>query len=280
LSQSLSVAKLMRGREWRMQVLLIKRSSFVIGLALLLSGAGSAGANTLDFGGAPLLAGSVPFYGSASYENNVINSPGSPSTGSVLFDPTGPNVGSNTPWVMGGALTTTLSQYSVSWFYAGSESGYNITFSAPGLAGGTGPYTESDSNNNCVGCGAHGVISPVFMGTTQNSLAFLLSWTGGSVSSQTSSANLIYSYLQPDNAETSFTLTTDPTNWFAFGLNDSGSSDSDYDDFVGFAEIMSSPAQGPGETPLPGSLPLLATGLSVGALLFRRRRQQISFRGA
>jgi len=261
-----------------MQFLGIKRSS-LIGLAFLLSG-GAAQAGTLDFGGVPLSAGVTPFYGSAAIENNVINSPGSPATGSVLFDPTGPNVGFNTPWIMGGSPTTALSQYSVSWFYAGSESGYNITFNAPGLSGGAGPYTETDSNNNCVSCGAHGVISPVFLGTTQNSLAFMLSWIGGSVSSQTPNANLIYSYLQPDNTGTSFTLTTDPTNWFAFGLNDSGSSDSDYDDFIGFAEIVSSPAQGPGEAPLPGSLPLLATGLFGGALLFRRRRRQISFRSA
>lgn len=261
-----------------MQFPLNRLSSGFIGLALLLSGGASA--NTLDFGGASLVAGIVPFYGSAPSENNVINSPGSPSTGSVLSDPTGPNVGSSTPWVMGGAPTTTLSQYSVNWFYAGSESGYNITFSAPGLAGGTGPYTEADSNNNCIGCSAHGTISPVFMGTTQNSLAFLLSWASGSASSQAPNANLIYSYLQPDESGTAFTLTTDPTSWFAFGLNDSGSSDSDYDDFVGFAQIISSPAQGPGEAPLPGSLPLLGTGLTLGALLFRKRRQRNSFCGA
>ena len=263
-----------------MQFLLNRRLSGFIGFALLLGGSATAQANTLDFGGTPLVAGIVPFYGSAPSENNVVNSPGSPSTGSVLTDPTGPNVGSGTPWIMGGAPTTTLSQYSVNWFYAGSESGYNITFSAAGLTGGTGPYTETDSNNNCIGCSAHGAISPVFMGTTQNSLAFLLSWASGSASSQTSNGNLIYAYLQPDESGAAFTLTTDPTNWFAFGLNDSGSSDSDFDDFVGFAQIISSPAQGPGEAPLPGALPLLATGLTIGVFLLRRRRQQLPFLAA
>jgi hypothetical protein len=232
----------------------------------------TAQASTLEFGGSAFAAGVSPFYGTASNQNNVINSPGASSTGSVLTDPTGPNVGSGTPWISGGSPTTSLTSYSVNWFYAGSESGYSITFDAAGLSGGAGPYTEHDSNNSCTaGCGAHGSTLPVFMGTTQNSLSFLLSWVGGSANSDEPSSNLIYAYLQPDESGTSFTLTKDPTDWFVFALNDSGSSDSDYDDFVGFAQIVDSPGQGPGETPIPGSLPLIATGMLGGMLMLKRR---------
>ena len=240
--------------------------------ALLICGV-SAQASTLDLGGSTLSPARMGFYGSAPSQNNVINSPGSPATGSVLTDPTGPNVGANSPWLSGAAPTTTLATYSVNWFYAGSESGYNITFNAPGLSGGAGPYTESDSNSNCVGCAPHSVTTPVFMGTTQNSLSFVLSWITGSVGSQNPGNNLIYAYLQPDSTNTNFTLTTNPTDWFVFGLNDSGSPDSDYDDFVGFAQIVQSPGPGPGQTPLPAALPLMATAMLGGGMLLKRRKR-------
>jgi hypothetical protein len=246
--------------------------AWVAGSALFVASSCAAHASTLDLGGATFSFASGAFYGSAAAQNNVVNSPGSPATGSMLVDPTGPNIGPSTPWLVGGVPTTSLTSYTVNWYYAGSESGYNITFNAPGLSGGDGPYTEHDSNNSCVsGCGAHGTTTPIFMGATQNSLSFALSWPSGSASDGTPSANLIYAYLQPDETGTSFTLTTAPTDWFVFALNDSGSPDSDYDDFVGFAQIVDSPGQGPGETPIPGSLPLIATGMLGGMLMLKRR---------
>jgi hypothetical protein len=113
------------------------------------------------------------------------------------------------------------------------------------------------------------------MGTTQNSLSFMLSWITGSVGTQNPGNNLIYAYLQPDGTNTNFTLTANPTDWFVFGLNDSGSSDSDYDDFVGFAQIVQSPGPGPGQTPLPAALPLMATAVFGGGFVLRRRRRLV-----
>jgi len=243
----------------------------IVGVVFCLTGSVVAEASTLDLGGSAMST-RIGFYGSAVYQNNVVNSAGSPSTGSVLTDPTGPNIGANTPWLAGASPSSTLANYSVNWFYAGSESGYNITFDATGLNGGTGPYTEHNANYNCYGCGAH-PLSPVFMGTTENSLAFSLSWKSGSVKSQTPGNNLIFAYLRPDSTGTHFTLSKDPSDWFVFALNDSGSPDSDYDDFVGFAQVVVPHGPGPGQTPLPAALPLMGTGLLAGGIMLKKRRR-------
>ena len=55
------------------------------------------------------------------------------------------------------------------------------------------------------------------------------------------SANLIFSYLDisPLSSGGSYmNLTTTPSDWFAFALNDSGGGDDNHDDFVGFANIV------------------------------------------
>jgi hypothetical protein len=267
----------------------LRSSAFALCAIALTSIAQPAPASTLDFGGPALTIGPSPFYSGSPSSNNVINSPSAPSTGSVLTDPTGPNLTANTPWVMNGFVSTTLTNYAVNWFYAGSESGYAITFSAIGLTGGMGPFTENNNNNSCSGsCASSGTTAPVFMGMTTNSLAFTLSWATGSVTNNGSTtdpnptpgngiANLIFSFLQPNSGGPGFTLTILPTNWFAFALNDNGSGDDDHDDFVGFGQIIPLLTGQAGTTPIPATLSLfgsvIAGGLALGAWRKRRKRR-------
>lgn len=246
--------------------------------ALLFGTSGVACASSLNLTGSALSPSGAIFYGRYESQNNVVNSPGSPFTGSVLTDPTGPSIGSDTPWIMNGSVATTSTNYSVDWFYAGSESGYAITFDAPGLIGSS--YTEHDYNNNCApGCPSGGARPSVFIGSTDNSLDFILSWSSsGSISntgatSGSSTAHLIYSYLAPNSDASAFTLTKDATDWFAFALDDPGSTDRDYDDFVGYAHLVNR-GDAPSLTPLPASLPLFASGVFAVFLLFRPRKRR------
>ena len=54
--------------------------------------------------GVPLSTGPTPLYGNALPQNNVVNAPGAPPTGAAVFDPTGPNLTGDTPWIQGGQL--------------------------------------------------------------------------------------------------------------------------------------------------------------------------------
>ncbi len=102
-------------------------------------------AATVSITGNMLTIGPNPLYGSAVSSNNVVNSPGAPATGSVLLDTTGPTLTGATPWVMqGGVSANVTGNYAVGWYFTGSESGYNITFSAPGVT----PFTEGNQNNS------------------------------------------------------------------------------------------------------------------------------------
>src|SRR5262245_15225982 len=103
-----------------------------------------ASAATLTISGSPLAVAPNPLYGTSQGQNNVVNATGVPTTASTLFDPTGPNfVPATTPWIQGGAVSAT-GNYAVSWFYAGSESGFNISFTSTGIAA----FPETDKNNN------------------------------------------------------------------------------------------------------------------------------------
>lgn len=246
----------------------------------------NAQAGTLDLLGGGVLSATSPnpLYGTAPPDNNVINSPGVTSTPSGLFDPTNPAVPANTPWIQGTSATTTLPSYFVSWFFAGSESGYEVTFNA-------GPVTntELNQNNNCIGCGASPQLAgPVFLGTTAGNtttIPFSLTWAQGGISNGnttvpgTSVASLIFSYINPQfNSDGFFTgqwnLTTTPTAWFAFGLNDNGGGDDNHDDYVGFALVSENAPGGPGITPIPAALPLFGSVLGGGFLFGRLRKRR------
>jgi hypothetical protein len=266
----------------------------------------SARASTLDLIGSTLSAAPNPLYGTASGENNVVNATGVTSTPSGLFDPTGPNFNSGTtPWLMQATASTTLTDFYVSWFFAGSESGYTISFTAPSdLTSGTiHPIsnTEQNQNNNCIGClPSPQLPGPLFLGTTLNhnagpgamTIPFTLTWNSSSIGDGDTngvgngSASLIFSYIMPvydqAGAFVDWELTKDQTDWFAFGLNDDGGGDDNHDDYMGFAYVTAGPPHGPGITPIPAALPLFGSVLGGGFLFgkFRKRRKAGAQRAA
>jgi len=264
--------------------------------ATALSGMSSlTQAATLSISGHPLLTSPNPLYGTAGGSNNVVNSPGvAPVTASGLNDPTGPvrNV-ATTPWLSGGLVSAT-GAYVVDWFYAGSESGFNISFTSAGI----GPFAETNLNNNMNGNVANNP-GPQAMGTN-TTVSFRLDWNDGiprtlandqvtpspDLPSVAAALNgsLVYAWLTP-TAPGKFDLTKTVQDcssvcWFAFALNDNGAktltgTDDDHDDFVGFARFTN--MDDPEPTPLPAALPLFATGLgALGLIGWRRKRKQIA----
>ncbi|MGN6591127.1 MAG: hypothetical protein ACTHKE_12640 [Sphingomicrobium sp.] len=251
----------------------------------------SAFAGTVTITGSTLSTAPNPLYGSVTSENNVVNSPGAPSTGSILNDPTGPTLTPSTPWVQQGQVSANVgaSPYFVTWYFTGSESGYNITLTAPNVN-----FTEGNQNNSAYAGGpplTNG--SYQILGTSAYSagspLAFQLTWAAGPNGSVDNSgtqaapgnglANLIFSYVDISTYMSTglLNLTTQAGDWFAFALNDNGGSDDNHDDFVGFAQITTTNG-GPGLTPIPAALPLFGSviggGLAFGKWRRRRKQQQ------
>jgi len=255
----------------------------------------TAHAGTVSITGNTLNVGPNPLYGSASGSNNVINSPGAPATGSVLFDPTGPLLTGATPWVMQGGVSSTVSgNYAVNWFFTGSESGFSITFNAPGVT----PFTEGNQNNSAYAGGppltngSYQILGQS-LGSGAGLIDFSLAWNGGGPGNTVSNngaqtlpgsgtANLIFSYLDPTTfGNTGFaTLTSTAGDWFAFALNDNGGPDDNHDDFVVFAQVVACGERGcapPQFTPLPAALPLFGSILGGGfvAGVWRKRRKVV-----
>src|SRR5262245_24458353 len=205
--------------------------------------------------GAPLTTGPDPFYGSGIEQNNVVNSPGAPTTGSILFDPTGSQLTSSTPWLQNGQVSNPVNGCGscfavVQWFFTGSESGLDITFHLPGAPA----FTEGNQNNSADSGGpplslAGGKAQQI--GTSilhaGDPVQFSLSWATGSIDNSavqptptSGSASLIFSYVDFSTFEATgfLTLTKTPTDWFAFALNDGSGRDDNHDDFVGFANVV------------------------------------------
>jgi hypothetical protein len=251
----------------------------------------SAQAGTVTLTGTTLASGPNPLYGSATSSNNVINSPSAPSTGSILYDGSGPTLTTSTPWLQNGQVSASAgatNAYQVNWYFAGSESGYTITLNAPSVS-----FPEGNQNNSAYAGGpALTGGSYQFLGSSVYSagqaLSFTLSWAGGSVNNSGTqatpgkgTANLIFSYLDISTVPGTglADLTTSPGDWFVFALNDNGGDDDNHDDFVGFAQITSV-GNGPGLTPIPAALPLfgsvLGGGIFVGKWRKRRKPQKAS----
>ena len=244
--------------------------------------------------GVPLATGPDPFYGSGIEQNNVVNSPGAPTTGSVLFDPTGSQLTSSTPWLQNGQVINPVNGCGscfavVQWFFAGSESGREITFHLPGAS----DFTEGNQNNSTYSGGPPlsllgGKVQ--HLGTSilhdGDPVQFSLSWASGSIDNSalqptptSGTASLIFSYVDFNTFETTglMTLTKTPTDVFAFALNDGGGRDNDHDDFIGFALVGVGDAQRSLEqTPLPGAITLFATGLGALGLIGWRRKWKLA----
>jgi hypothetical protein len=248
----------------------------------------NAHAASVTLVGSSLTLGPGPLYGSGSEQNNVVNSPGAPATGSILFDPTGPTLTAGTPWVQNGqvyAFGCGTCQTVVQWFFTGSESGFGITFHVPGVA----DFTEGNQNNSAYGGGpplAGGKVQ--FIGTTvvhnasgPFAIPFSLTWPTGLVDNSSAQPtpgsglpNIIFSYVDLTTFESTglLALTKTVTDGFVFALNDNGGPDDDHDDFVGFA-IVSIAVEDPASTPIPGALPLFGSVLVGGFLLRKWRRR-------
>jgi len=263
----------------------IARVALCLAAALFSS---SAYAAVVSITGSPLAGGPDPFYGSALQQNNVVNSPGVPATNSVLFDPSGPNLTSATPWIQSGqvsALTCGSCTTTVQWFLTGAESGFGITFHASGIT----DFTEGNQNNSVYSGGPPlNFLGQVeFLGTTTLQgtglipLEFSLSWESGTVDNSAPQvtpgsgvASLIFSYADISMFETNgrVALTRTPGDWFAFALNDGGGRDVDHDDFVGFA-LVTVVAVSNFPTPIPGALTLFGSAVATGLWLQSRRRR-------
>jgi hypothetical protein len=179
-----------------------------------------------------------------------------------------------TGWFLGGSVTTSLSSYVVTWYFLGSESSNLITFGST-----TPPFTasEANQNSNCSGgsCPSGGTFnSLVPVATTHNSLTTIpmtLTDTNTSFVANNGGPNastLIFAYVSP--TATGWTISSTPTDWFAFGFNDNGSNDGDYDDYMGVGHVQAVPG------PLAGAgLPGLIAACFGLVVLARRRRQLI-----
>ena len=252
--------------------------------ALTVSGNTVRAATFEIVGGSPLSAGPTPFYGTALSQNNVVNSPGASPTGAAVFDPTGPNLTPDTPWVQGGQLvahTGSSSFTGISWFFLGSESGFQVTFHSPALA----DFTEGNQNNSAYS--GNPPLTVGFLGSKLNvgsgPIQFSLTWATGSVDNSalqpnpgSGVPNLIFSYatfVEPDL----LMLTKSVSDIIIFALNDGGA-DNDHDDFIGAAIVTEradcecAPLQA--TTPIPGALPLFGGVLGGGLLLHRWRKRR------
>jgi hypothetical protein len=148
-------------------------------------------------------------------------------------------------WKTDAKVTTTLPHYHVDWYYLGAESGWDISFFA------AGSFLKKENDERLEFAGEY-----LGTSTTLDSMKF-----------QPHGGKIAFAYLDVAPDLLSAVLSKTATDWFIFGYNDTGSSDKDYDDYVGFAHVHS--------TPLPGALPLMATGLGVSYLMSgwaRRRR--------
>jgi hypothetical protein len=221
--------------------------------------------------------GAFPGYSGGNIsKNNVIN-----------YDPSGidDNKGGSA-WHIGGAVIAKLPNFAVDWYFNGAESGDKIKFTS-----GSVYFTESDQNNRyspgndpgfkfigtSTGSGANTPISFTLLDTNSN-----IGVTNGVNNHLPGAhiASLMFAYLEPDYDKKGklegWKVTKNPTNWFAFGFNDPGSTDKDHDDYVGVGYIRALPPPPVGQTPLPGALPLMGSALGAGSLVgwWRRRRQQ------
>lgn len=273
-----------------------------VALAVLCSSAliafeGVAQAGTVSItGGSALTIGPNPLYSDHQWSNNVINAAGVPATGSILYDPTYPGTGpvnSGTPWLMDSKVSFSgTTGYYVNWYFAGSESGYNITLHAPSIT----PFTEGNQDNNVLGNtwpklpGGYEYLGQSHY-ASGDPLSFSLTWgsptqTVDNANQQptpnTGGASLVFSYLNGSpvtlGGKTYLELQTSAnSDWFVFALNDSGADDN-HDDFVGFARISpdTSNAPGPSLTPIPAALPLFGSVLGGGIVVgkWRKRRKK------
>src|SRR5262245_23328366 len=221
------------------------------------------------------IVGGVPFafagYGTAPANNNVVNNPPS-----MVVDASG---GAN--FLAQGRLDATFAttSYGVQWFYFGSESDRVDTFQSP--LGVAAPFAEDNRNNNCIGCtfpSAPRAVVLMGSATLQTALTPGFTFAGaGTVSNGANNpansgiANFVLSYASL--VGTNLVMQAAPSDWVIIGFNDNAFADDNHDDFMVAARIFET-GNVPGDTPIPGALPLFASALGGGFLLLRNRRRK------
>jgi len=255
-------------------------AAFVGMTCVLLSGVAGQAATVSITGGSSV---TVPL-GTSTSDNNVVNF--APSGVTVPGGGTYYGLQCGSPclnWVTGATVTTTLSNFNLSWYFLGSESGNVNTLSSPT---GTVIQTELNQNNNLgsnpPGTLFAGVLTPISTLTNATSFSFTLADTSsGAVGTLTNllaqtggSSSFMAAYLNPKivgGKLVGWDTTSSASDWFAIGYNDPGSTDRDFDDIMAVAHITAVPG------PIVGAgLPGLAAAAGLLALLARRRRAKFA----
>jgi hypothetical protein len=262
---------------------------FAVGSAFLAFAFTGAQAATVSIvGGAPLAF--PPTYGTASSDNNVINSGlpiNSVTDGFAGATFVGSNVGGGGTMAV---VQSTIPNYNVDWYFIGAESGFSNTFFAPQINGGTGSFTEANQNNNCATCGASANTGPIALGLstgqTSTNVNFAMG-VGAPVAINgvnnpdpfVANNSMVFSYVEPGNlngpvSTWTWRLVGFATDWFLAGFNDTGGPDDNHDDIMIIGHIVDTNV--PGEIPIPGAFVLMGTVLAgAGAFAkWRRRREQ------
>jgi len=240
-------------------------SSSLVGLSI-----GAVQAGNVLIQGALIDFSPVPGYGTASSNNNVVN-----SGTSGVSDPTnGDNRYLGTQGMTQSVVQSTVPLYNVDWYLVGAESGDAIRFNAN--SGVTA--TENNQNNNCASCGTT-VTGPFLIGTSVNQTATTVGFSFTDTNTLSTVANgsnnapntpgtasMIFAYLSGAFASTIINPVGANTDWFLAGFNDNGSPDDNHDDFMIAGHIVA--------VPIPAALGLFAGGLGLMGFLGRRRKRQ------
>jgi hypothetical protein len=240
-----------------------------------LSSISASHAATITITGSPFGTdgiGAFPGYGTAIQKNNVVN-----FFPSRLFDLTF----TGTPWRLEGNTTpgvvlSNVPKYEIDWYFSGAESGYVNT-----LVSGPVSFSEGNQNNRYnlgndpgfqfLGTSTgSGVNAPISFSVLANNGADITNGDNNKPGQYI--ASLMFAYVKPkyhDGSLTAWFLTTEPTDWFAFGFDDDGSVNDDHDDFMGVAYVRAVPV------PLPGAALLFSTGVALLGL-FRWARSRMT----
>ena len=218
--------------------------------------------------------------GTSTSDNNVVNFAPSgvtvPGGGTYYGLQCGNPCGN---WVTGATVTTNFSNFSVTWYFVGSELGNVNTLSAPT---GTLIFTEGNQNNNL---GSNppstlfaGVLTPI---ATSNGTSFsfkLADTTSGSqgtitnlLAKEGSTSAFMVAYVVPKlvgGKLVGWDTSSAATDWFAVGYNDPGSTDRDFDDLMAVAHVA--------PVPLPGALPLFCHRAGVLGFFGWRRKKRVA----